>query len=370
MRFKLFKSKPRTPRELIHHFRDLLLLLHGKRETRVHKRQEKMEELCKRISEIKITLFGDEAEPSQEACSQLTQEFFKEDTFRILILFIPTLNLGSRIDATHVIANLLRQQVNKSRFVGLEYLKNNLDIVDILLSGYEDTNASDVTLSYGSIARECIRYQDVAKYVLDSQHMKKFFNYIQIPTFEISSDAALTFKELVTRHKSTAADFLAKNYEWFFQEYNSKLLDSSSNYITKRNAAKLLAEILLDRSNTGVMVRYVSSLDNMRVLMNLLRESNRGIQLETFHVFKLFVDNQNKPEDIVLVLLSNKSKLLRFFEDFNVNNKEDDELFLADKDRVVNEIRNLKPRKLLCRANKHHEIIPCVLSKPVPPQQS
>ncbi|KAM6548472.1 hypothetical protein CsatB_020148 [Cannabis sativa] len=349
MRFKLFKSKPRTPRELIHHFRDLLLLLHGKRETRVHKRQEKMEELCKRISEIKITLFGDEAEPSQEACSQLTQEFFKEDTFRILILFIPTLNLGSRIDATHVIANLLRQQV-KSRFVGLEYLKNNLDIVDILLSGYEDTNASDVTLSYGSIARECIRYQDVAKYVLDSQHMKKFFNYIQIPTFEISSDAALTFK--------------------FFQEYNSKLLDSSSNYITKRNAAKLLAEILLDRSNTGVMVRYVSSLDNMRVLMNLLRESNRGIQLETFHVFKLFVDNQNKPEDIVLVLLSNKSKLLRFFEDFNVNNKEDDELFLADKDRVVNEIRNLKPRKLLCRANKHHEIIPCVLSKPVPPQQS
>lgn len=34
---------------------------------------------------------------------------------------------------------------------------------------------------------------------------------------------------------------------------------------------QLLGEILLDRSNCSVMTRYVSSKDNMRVLMNLLR---------------------------------------------------------------------------------------------------
>lgn len=34
---------------------------------------------------------------------------------------------------------------------------------------------------------------------------------------------------------------------------------------------QLLGDMLLDRSNAAVMVRYVGSLDNMRILMNLLR---------------------------------------------------------------------------------------------------
>nr|GMD19434.1 putative MO25-like protein At5g47540 [Ipomoea batatas]GMD21070.1 putative MO25-like protein At5g47540 [Ipomoea batatas] len=34
------------------------------------------------------------------------------------------------------------------------------------------------------------------------------------------------------------------------------------------------------------MTRYVSSRDNLRILMNLLRESSKSIQIEAFHVFK------------------------------------------------------------------------------------
>lgn len=32
------------------------------------------------------------------------------------------------------------------------------------------------------------------RYVLESEHMKKFFDYVQFPNFEIASDAAATFK--------------------------------------------------------------------------------------------------------------------------------------------------------------------------------
>ena len=32
------------------------------------------------------------------------------------------------------------------------------------------------------------------RYVLESQHMKKFFDYIQLPHFDIAADAATTFK--------------------------------------------------------------------------------------------------------------------------------------------------------------------------------
>lgn len=94
------------------------------------------------------------------------------------------------------------------------------------------------------------------------------------------------------------------------------------------------------------MCRYVCSLDNMRIHMNLLRvfiihlfsfvnctfcrtpvhhfrsliiqDSNKSIQVEAFQVFKLFPANQRKPPEIVNVLVANRSKLIRFFSDFSL----------------------------------------------------
>lgn len=55
---------------------------------------QQMTELCKNIRELKSILYGNsESEPVSEACAQLTQEFFKENTLRLLIKCIPKLNL-------------------------------------------------------------------------------------------------------------------------------------------------------------------------------------------------------------------------------------------------------------------------------------
>ncbi|KAK6133182.1 hypothetical protein DH2020_033072 [Rehmannia glutinosa] len=336
----LFKSKPKTPADLVRQTRDLLIFVdRGGPDTKENKREEKeMMELSKLIRNLKQVLYGDsESEPVSEACAQLTQEFLKENTLRLLIICLPKLDLEARKNATQIVANLQRQQV-QCRLIACDYLEKNMDLMDILITGYENT---DLALHYGTMLRECIRHQSVARYVLQSEHMKKFFDYIQLPNFDIASDAAATFKELLTRHKSTVADFLSNNYDWFFAEYNSKLLEST-NYITRRQAIKLLGDMLLDRSNSAVMTRYVSSRDNLRILMNLLRESSKSIQIEAFHVFKLFAANQNKPPDIVSILHANQNKLLRLIADFKT--EKEDEQFEADKAQVMKEIAELEPK--------------------------
>ena len=140
-----------------------------------------MAELSKNIRELKSILYGNgESEPVTEACVQLTQEFFKENTLRLLIIHLPKLNLEvyhfntifvcklatllkllllcpspilftkkrgkylrmhlyfcllqTRKDATQVVANLQRQQVS-SKIVASEYLESNKDLLDILISG-------------------------------------------------------------------------------------------------------------------------------------------------------------------------------------------------------------------------------------------
>ncbi|KAI7741779.1 hypothetical protein M8C21_000623 [Ambrosia artemisiifolia] len=344
----LFKSKPRTPADLVHHLRHLLPLTAPNPDPRTSKRRQKTcDEVRKVIHEMRTVLYGDERlEPAEEACVKLTLEFFKDDTFRMLIVCLPNLDPGTRQDVTHVIANLQKQRVN-GRSVASDYLERNTDLLTMLLPGCDD---SELALSYGAILRDCIRHQVAAKFVLESGHIKTFFKYIQDPSFDIASDATSTFKELLTRHKSTVAEFLSKNYDWFFKEYNSLL--ESPNYISRRNAVMLLRTMLSDRSNTSVMVQYVSSLDNMRICMNLLRDSNKSIQLEAFHVFKLFAANRTKPQEIVKVLVANKSKLIQFFSDFTYEKA--DEQFESDKAKVVKEIVILELKYQACSTLKRN----------------
>lgn len=331
----LFKPKTRTPTELVRHTRDLLICIDANSNTRETKREEKMAELGKVMRELKYVLYGNgEAEPVPEACAQLTQEFFRENTLRLIIVCLPKLNLEIRKDATQVVANLQRQQVH-SRLIASDYLEANKDLLDILISGYEDM---DIALHYGAMLRECIRHQCITRSVLESEHLKHFFDYLQLPNFDIASDVFATFRELMTRHKSTVAEFLSKNYDWFFTEYNEKLI-SSTNYVTVRQAIKLLGDMLLDRSNSAIMIKYVSSKENLIIPMNLLRHESKSIQKEAFHVFKLFVANQNKPPEIGTILLTNKNKLLRLLGDFKLD--KEDEQFDTDKAQVLKEISEL-----------------------------
>ncbi len=50
---------------------------------------------------------------------------------------------------------------------------------------------------------------------------------------------------------------------------------------------QLLGELLLDRANVKTMMLYVSDVDNLCLMMNLLKDQSRSIQFEAFHVFKV-----------------------------------------------------------------------------------
>ena len=53
------------------------------------------------------------------------------------------------------------------------------------------------------------------------------------------------------------------------------------------NILQLLGELLLDRTNVRIMMQYVSDVNNLVLMMNLLKDHSRSIQFEAFHVFKV-----------------------------------------------------------------------------------
>ncbi|GJZ47046.1 putative MO25-like protein [Tanacetum coccineum] len=129
----------------------------------------------------------------------------------------------ARKDATQIVANLQRQQVH-SRLIACDYLEANIDLMDISASGYENP---DMALHYGAMLRECIRHQSVARYVLESQHMKKFFDFIQLPNFDIAADAAATFKGIMDLYMDTVPliSISAERRLWNCMEFQKSKLN-------------------------------------------------------------------------------------------------------------------------------------------------
>lgn len=41
-----------------------------------------------------------------------------------------------------------------------------------------------------------------------------------------------------------------------------------------------------------VMTRYISNPDNLKLMMNMLKEKSRNIQFEAFHVFKVRIESK------------------------------------------------------------------------------
>ena len=70
---------------------------------------------------------------------------------------------------------------------------------------------------------------------------------------------------------------------------------------------QLLGELLLDRANVKVMMRYVSDSKNLQMMMMLLKDNSRSIQFEAFHVFKVRFPLSKKVQVLCLSFLVSHS---------------------------------------------------------------
>uniref|UniRef100_A0A182JGE0 Protein Mo25 n=1 Tax=Anopheles atroparvus TaxID=41427 RepID=A0A182JGE0_ANOAO len=330
----LFGKSQKSPQELVKALKEAVNSLE-----RGDKKAEKaQEDVGKNLVLIKNMLYGTaDAEPQTEiVVSQLAHELYSANLLLLLIQNLNRIDFEGKKDVAQIFNNVLRRQIG-TRSPTVEYVCTKPEILFTLMAGYEH---QEIALNCGTMMRECARHEPLAKIMLHSDEFFNFFRYVEVSTFDIASDAFSTFRELLTRHKILCAEFLEQNYDKMFNHYEQLL--HSENYVTRRQSLKLLGELLLDRHNFTVMTKYISNPDNLKLMMNMLKEQSRNIQLEAFHVFKVFVANPNKPKPILDILLRNREKLVDFLTRFHTDRTEDEQ-FNDEKAYLIKQIKELKP---------------------------
>ncbi|AOW27450.1 calcium binding protein 39 [Candida albicans P57072] len=332
----LFKRNPKTPPELVRALNDQVSKLDYASPDNAKKYQD---ECARYLKNMKVILHGDdEVEPQPDQITQLAQEIYSTDCLYYLVVNLRKLDFDSRKDVVILFSTLLRRTMaNKSPTV--DYLVHSKpEIITMLIKGPENL---EIGLICGQILRDCIKFEVINRFVLYSPSFYNFFKYVQIPTFEIATDAMMTLHELLTTHRKLVSEFLGNNYDVFITAINK--LITSKNYVTKRQSVKLLNELVSQRSNQQFLSKFFDDANNLKLTMLLLSDKSKNLQLEGFHTLKFFVANPKRSQKVTDILIKNKANFIEFFKTFDIASFHDSNI-IEERDYTLGEIKNLPDR--------------------------
>lgn len=302
----LFKRNPKTAPELVRALNELLLKLD------VPDLRKHHDECARHLRLVKYILAGDgDSEPQLDQMAPLALEMFATDTLYTLVATIPSLDFDLRKDVASVFGVLLRRQPMEQ--ATQEYLVRRPETVYLLFKAPE---RPEIALVCGQILRDCIKHELVNRLLLEHAGFWNVFKYVQLPVFEVATDSFATLQALLSTHKKLAGDFLAARCEAFAQSING--LMRLENYVTKRQAVRLLLDVVVQRLNVQFLKFYLDDAALLKLVMLLLLDKLKNVQLESFHVFKYFVAKPRKLQKIMDILAKNKDNFVRLFESLDV----------------------------------------------------
>jgi len=227
------------------------------------------------------------------------------------------------------ITKTITEDESKDEVTDEEKIKNDGSPLEVLI---HSNDSGDVTLTVKDVVTQ-------------------LFVYSHYPNLIIAGAAFEVLTILLNKHENRSRQYIEKNFEEVMKYFNGSVM--SENFVTQGKFLKLLGDILLSKHNNKIRMQYIAEKENLRVVMTLLKSSHRLIGYESFHIFKVFVSNPNKSEEVHIILFKNRDKLIKLLEEFQIQREESDPEFKQEKGIVLEHLRTLeKPPKVSSQEKK------------------
>mmetsp|Transcript_62612 Transcript_62612/g.118490 ORF Transcript_62612/g.118490 Transcript_62612/m.118490 type:complete len:375 (-) Transcript_62612:73-1197(-) len=270
--------------------------------------------------------------PRGSEVNQLVTSLLDADLPARMVAAMVHLDFEARKDVMRLFGALLRLGTQPV----VEYVRGHPQFLQMLLDGCGN---EEVALNSNMMLRSCAHNPKLVGTMLEAGFAMGLLKLTGHENFSISSDAFASLREVLLTHKAISAEYLAKRSTEFFEKFNALL--QRDDYVTKRQGLRLLGEILLDRSFMKVMLAYVGNEQYLQIHMNLLRENSKALQVDAFHIFKIFAANPKKPQRVQQILYKNRERLIKLIGTLKPN-KGEDASFTDDQAAVVKSLMSLE----------------------------
>lgn len=228
-------------------------------------------------------------------------------------------------EATKDIMRLFNQMLKSGTLPVLDYISGHKEILQMLLSGCGNPA---VALQSNMMLRTCAQHAKLVELLLEAGFIEGLIELVQQPDFDISSDAFSSLRELLLTSTQVSASYIADRADFFFNAYH-KLLQSE-DYFTKRQALRLLADILLDTHFAAAAQSYAQNVNFLKLQMNLLLDNSKSIQGDAFQILSVFAANIQNSSRVHKIMFNNKDRLIMLSESMGADCKDDDDELAAD----------------------------------------
>ena len=249
------------------------------------------------------------------------------------------IHFETRKEVVAIAIGLLKRQTG-SRFSTVDFLTSHFYIVEHLYSGYKQ---EQIALNCGMILREVFKFNVLTEMLFSCAWFWNIFEYAKLPEFHVSSDAFATLREVLVRDKSISSVFIQANYDKFLVHLNEFL--QSEDYVLKRQTLKLIGELVSDKQCYEFSQAFLASQENLKNVMNFMRDKSKNIAMEAYFLFKLFVLNPRRKAGISGILFKNKAKIISFLEGVVSQEKAEDEEFTAENSKCIQVVQGIEPKK-------------------------
>lgn len=356
----IFKKK-KTPKQVAESLRDTLssisVISQGANDNSVSKNslsstlsdmdKENLKEVSKRLVDVRFMICGDtDNTPKKEDGVALAKLLIFDNSPLILMKNLSLFSHEAKNDAVHVLSYMIQSDLGGFVNKYLRQGNRSTQVMRLLVQLFADPS---IALHCGSLLRDCLLYDFLAVTFLEPTcwiYDRFFDKYLVSDSFDLSSDAFATFRLSLMKHMNIVPPFLTEHYQHFFERFNKLLV--SDQYVTQRQSLKLLGEILLDRKNHKVMIIYIGNKDNLKIIMNLMRVKSPAIQMEAFHVFKVFVANPKKSDEVARILSLNRDKLINYL--LTLSGELEDDQFIEERNLLVTTLNKMEvPEKVAAK---------------------
>lgn len=272
-----------------------------------------------------------EGEDASGRALQLVTEISHTDFILLGLKTLILLPVEQRKQFTIIFTGSIAHQTG-SEFPLAIYVQRNLEILDILLHFYD---TPELAVSAGEMLRLCAHHESLARQLLTDSRLDLLFSYFNVSHFDVSADAFATFRELILC-SPCGSEYIQNNAQNIITRLHATLIEA--NYAACRQSLKLIGEIIVQYPS--FQHTYLISEKNLIVIMKLMSSQYKNITMEAFHIFKLFVATEDRPEPINAILRKNSDKLTAFIK--NILDGVEEQELQNEKEYLLMELALLK----------------------------
>jgi calcium binding protein 39 len=283
------------------------------------------------VNDINESLNGDQFR-GQSLSAVINTKLYRDDTVALLVSLLP----GFDQQIVNAVSTMLQTTIREFPRESLpDYLMRNQDVLTQLVANLGNPAVSGVC---HILFRACMKSRDLMVRLYDAGIVGSFIQNLSGNNFDKLAAAFATYEALLTSHPDVSSDKI--NAQWEIFQIQFKQLLSSPNYLVQLNFLPVLIKFITLPECRSLFLRYLTDVENLQLIMVLLKSNSRRVVAQAYSVFKLFVINPRRTDAISSALKKNKVKLCHFLKDLSLDDSEPD--LEAEKRQVIDIIEGLK----------------------------